>query len=268
MRVTDGLTYSMRMSASRIPVTSSEFSISARKRVSLPSSAATSSAVRSSTRRSSSSSDRSTPIGDTFVGIRASQHAPTGISAYDESWCLDPPNRGSRSPFRRTGERSANRLEQALGRVRLPERQRLPGPERLCQSRRSLLVELREQEVDRAIEPLGQPQRSGGRGSGNGAVIGIRQDLEQNVAQPGVALDDDDRLTRAERLGEKDRERRAGAPTRCNRDRAAALLRDPVSGREAEADAPTDVFRREERLEEMLDRRLVDAGARVFDREN
>ena len=275
-RVTDGLTYCKRKSASTIAVTSIEFSISARKRASLFCRAVTSSAVRSSTRRSSSSWDR-----ETATCRRASTENVHGES--------------HRCAFRPTTDRGLVSLEwgmppSASSACRSSRRSRSgeygfckvsawPAPSDSARAAAgSSSSSVRTRSIG-SVETLGQPLRLGRRRGGDRPVPGFGQDLEEHIAHRGIALDDDDRLPaacrvdRGERtgrseLGEIHGEDRAGAQRGRDCDRATALLRDPERRREPEADAAPDALRREEGLEQMLERRLVDAAAGVLDRED
>ena len=87
--------------------------------------------------------------------MRRERYRPMCISCVRQIVDSQSPERGMAS-LRRRG-RAGSDAAQPLGRVRLLQRQRLAGAERLCEGRRRALVELGEDEVDAAVEALGQP---------------------------------------------------------------------------------------------------------------
>ena len=149
--------------------------------------------------------------------------------------------------------------------------------------------EIGEQEIDRALGLLEQRGRAR-------SVLGL-DDLVPPAEQPpadhranlGFVLDDEHRLAGARRehrpglvlehdgarhrgrldlrARQEHAERRAFPDLRLELDAAVVLLDDAEHRREAEAGALADVLGREERLEDVLARDVVDAGAVVDDRE-
>src|SRR3954471_24849082 len=141
--------------------------------------------------------------------------------------------------------------------------------------------EVGDERVERALGPPDLERLLGVRGGADPVAVELdhlrderADDLlvldEQDGALAGPEVDrrlgldagDDGRGARQE-----DVERGAFARLAGDADVAAALRHDPVDGREPEARALAGLLRREERLEDVLARLLVDAGPRVGDAE-